>query len=114
MGHPRLVVDLRGGPPRPDAYYREWSARVAVLRAPRDEDWGARTFDLLDPVGEHDLRHGTCWHCKEVGFPAFRKKARRPPLRLKKLFVDFLDVQGIFNPASDIVEPSKLLADRHR
>ncbi len=34
-----------------DAYYREWSARVAVLRAPMDEAWGARTFDLLDPAG---------------------------------------------------------------
>ena len=34
-----------------DACYREWSARVAVLRAPRDEEWGARTFDLLDPSG---------------------------------------------------------------
>ena len=34
-----------------DAYYREWSARVAVLRTPRDEEWGARTFDLLDPSG---------------------------------------------------------------
>jgi len=32
-----------------DAYYREWSAKVTVLRAPRDEEWGARTFDLLDP-----------------------------------------------------------------
>lgn len=34
-----------------DALYREWSARVAVLRPPRDEDWNARTFDLLDPSG---------------------------------------------------------------
>jgi catechol 2,3-dioxygenase-like lactoylglutathione lyase family enzyme len=34
-----------------DAYYREWSAKVRVLRAPKDEDWGARTFDLLDPSG---------------------------------------------------------------
>jgi len=32
-----------------DAYYREWSAKVDVLRAPKDEEWGARTFDLLDP-----------------------------------------------------------------
>jgi catechol 2,3-dioxygenase-like lactoylglutathione lyase family enzyme len=35
----------------PDAYYREWSARVAVLRPPRDEEWGERTFDLIDPSG---------------------------------------------------------------
>ncbi|PYX46553.1 MAG: hypothetical protein DMG79_16095 [Acidobacteria bacterium] len=34
-----------------DAYYREWHEKVAVLRAPRDEEWGARTFDLLDPSG---------------------------------------------------------------
>jgi hypothetical protein len=34
-----------------DSYYREWSQKVAVLRAPKDEDWGARTFDLLDPSG---------------------------------------------------------------
>jgi catechol 2,3-dioxygenase-like lactoylglutathione lyase family enzyme len=34
-----------------DAYYREWSGRVDVLRAPSDEEWGARTFDLLDPSG---------------------------------------------------------------
>jgi len=34
-----------------DAYYREWSTKVAVLRQPRNEDWGARTFDLLDPFG---------------------------------------------------------------
>jgi catechol 2,3-dioxygenase-like lactoylglutathione lyase family enzyme len=34
-----------------DAYYREWSAKVDVLRAPKDEEWGARTFDLLDPSG---------------------------------------------------------------
>jgi catechol 2,3-dioxygenase-like lactoylglutathione lyase family enzyme len=34
-----------------DAYYLEWSSKVKVLRAPRDEDWGARTFDLIDPSG---------------------------------------------------------------
>ena len=34
-----------------DAYYREWSAKVDVLRAPKDEEWGARTFDLIDPSG---------------------------------------------------------------
>lgn len=34
-----------------DACFAEWSARVPVLRAPRDEPWGARTFDLLDPAG---------------------------------------------------------------
>ncbi|HMD33583.1 MAG TPA: glyoxalase superfamily protein [Vicinamibacterales bacterium] len=34
-----------------DAYYREWSAKVPVLRPPKNEEWGARTFDLLDPSG---------------------------------------------------------------
>jgi catechol 2,3-dioxygenase-like lactoylglutathione lyase family enzyme len=34
-----------------DALYAEWSRRVPVLRAPHDEPWGARTFDLLDPAG---------------------------------------------------------------
>jgi len=34
-----------------DSYYEEWSANVAVLREPKDEEWGARTFDLLDPSG---------------------------------------------------------------
>jgi uncharacterized glyoxalase superfamily protein PhnB len=34
-----------------DALYREWSAKVKVLRAPKDEEWGARTFDLPDPSG---------------------------------------------------------------
>lgn len=34
-----------------DAYYREWNAKVTVPRAPRNEEWGARTFDLSDPSG---------------------------------------------------------------
>lgn len=34
-----------------DRYHAEWSARVPVLRAPRNEEWGARTFDLRDPAG---------------------------------------------------------------
>jgi uncharacterized glyoxalase superfamily protein PhnB len=34
-----------------DRYYREWSLKVDVLRAPKDEEWGARTFDLIDPSG---------------------------------------------------------------
>lgn len=34
-----------------DAYYREWSTRVHIERAPRNEPWGARTFDVLDPFG---------------------------------------------------------------
>jgi hypothetical protein len=42
-----------------DEYYREWSPRVTVLRAPRDEEWGARTFDLLDPSGNTIFVMGT-------------------------------------------------------
>ena len=34
-----------------DRYYREWSSKVDILRAPKNEAWGARTFDLLDPSG---------------------------------------------------------------
>ena len=34
-----------------DRYYREWSSRTVVKRAPRNEEWGARTFDLIDPFG---------------------------------------------------------------
>jgi uncharacterized glyoxalase superfamily protein PhnB len=34
-----------------DAYYDEWRNKVAMLRAPHNEPWGARTFDLLDPFG---------------------------------------------------------------
>lgn len=34
-----------------DAYFEEWNRRVEVMRPPRDEAWGARTFDLLDPFG---------------------------------------------------------------
>ncbi len=34
-----------------DTYYNEWQQRVAVKRPPKDEDWGARTFDLMDPFG---------------------------------------------------------------
>ena len=34
-----------------DAYFDEWSHKVHVLRSPKDEPWGARTFDLLDPFG---------------------------------------------------------------
>jgi catechol 2,3-dioxygenase-like lactoylglutathione lyase family enzyme len=34
-----------------DSYFREWSSNVDVLRPPKDEEWGARTFDLLDPSG---------------------------------------------------------------
>ena len=34
-----------------DAYYEEWRDKVAVKRPPKDEPWGARTFDLIDPFG---------------------------------------------------------------
>jgi len=34
-----------------DRYYLEWKDRVAIRRPPKDEPWGARTFDLADPFG---------------------------------------------------------------
>ena len=34
-----------------DDCYHAWRDRVANIRAPRDEPWGARTFDLGDPFG---------------------------------------------------------------
>lgn len=34
-----------------DRYYQEWNSKVDLLRPPKDEEWGARTFDLLDPSG---------------------------------------------------------------
>src|SRR5688572_29932068 len=34
-----------------DAYFEEWSKKVDVLRQHKNEPWGARTFDLLDPFG---------------------------------------------------------------
>ena len=34
-----------------DSYYEEWRQRVAVKRPPKDEEWGARTFDVIDPFG---------------------------------------------------------------
>jgi uncharacterized glyoxalase superfamily protein PhnB len=34
-----------------DAYYEEWRAQVDVRRAPKNESWGARTFDVIDPFG---------------------------------------------------------------
>jgi catechol 2,3-dioxygenase-like lactoylglutathione lyase family enzyme len=34
-----------------DRYYDEWRARVEIRRPPKDEDWGARTFDVIDPAG---------------------------------------------------------------
>lgn len=34
-----------------DALYAEWAGRVSIRRPPKDEPWGARTFDVLDPFG---------------------------------------------------------------
>jgi uncharacterized glyoxalase superfamily protein PhnB len=34
-----------------DRYYTEWQQRTAIRRPPRNEPWGARTFDVLDPFG---------------------------------------------------------------
>lgn len=32
-----------------DAYYDEWQSRVEIRRPPKNESWGARTFDVIDP-----------------------------------------------------------------
>jgi uncharacterized glyoxalase superfamily protein PhnB len=34
-----------------DAYYQEWREKVAIRRPPKNEEWGARTFDVIDPFG---------------------------------------------------------------
>lgn len=34
-----------------DAYYDEWRHKVAIRRPPKNESWGARTFDVIDPFG---------------------------------------------------------------
>ena len=34
-----------------DAYYAEWSTRVDIPHPPRNENWGARTFGVIDPFG---------------------------------------------------------------
>jgi uncharacterized glyoxalase superfamily protein PhnB len=34
-----------------DAYYNEWREKVAITRPPKNEPWGARTFDVIDPFG---------------------------------------------------------------
>lgn len=34
-----------------DAYYNEWREKVEIRREPKNEPWGARTFDLIDPFG---------------------------------------------------------------
>lgn len=34
-----------------DAYYGEWRNKVEIRRAPKNEPWGARTFDVIDPFG---------------------------------------------------------------
>lgn len=34
-----------------DKYYDEWRDRVEIRRAPKNENWGARTFDVIDPFG---------------------------------------------------------------
>jgi len=34
-----------------DRYYEEWRTRTVIRRPPRNEEWGGRTFDVLDPFG---------------------------------------------------------------
>lgn len=34
-----------------DAFYRDWRDKADKITAPRDEEWGARTFGVTDPSG---------------------------------------------------------------
>ena len=34
-----------------DAYHDEWRGQIEIRRAPKNEEWGARTFDVIDPFG---------------------------------------------------------------
>ena len=34
-----------------DRYYSDWRVHAPVKQPPRNEEWGARTFDLIDPFG---------------------------------------------------------------
>lgn len=34
-----------------DAYYETWKPHVEIRRPPKNETWGARTFDVIDPFG---------------------------------------------------------------
>ena len=34
-----------------DSYFDEWRTKVAIKRPPKNEEWGGRTFDLIDPFG---------------------------------------------------------------
>jgi len=34
-----------------DAYYEEWRHRVEIRHPPKNEPWGMRTFDVIDPFG---------------------------------------------------------------
>ena len=49
-----------------DAYYDEWRERVEIRRPPKDEPWGARTFDVIDPFGNTIFVMGPS---KQTGMP---------------------------------------------
>ena len=34
-----------------DAVFEQWHAKVAICDAPKNEEWGARTFTVIDPFG---------------------------------------------------------------
>lgn len=34
-----------------DRYYDEWRDKVEIRHPPKNEPWGARTFDVIDPFG---------------------------------------------------------------
>jgi len=42
---------LPGAVDSADAYYDEWRDRVEIRRPPKNQPWGARTFDVIGPFG---------------------------------------------------------------
>ena len=34
-----------------EVYYNEWREQVEIRQPPKNECWGARTFDVIDPFG---------------------------------------------------------------
>ena len=34
-----------------DAYYNEWRVKIEIRDSPKNEEWGARTFSVIDPFG---------------------------------------------------------------
>ncbi len=52
-----------------DSCTHGWSARIGVPGEPRNEQWGARTFDLLDPSGTTIFVVGSALETEGNGTP---------------------------------------------